>query len=99
MALLFLIAGILFFTAAVRGGTAPHDLLGIIQSDFTGPKNFFIWALAVGGVLGLQYIPGMRRISYALFVLIMIALVLSHADASGGNVITKFFDQIKATQS
>jgi hypothetical protein len=98
MALLFLIAGILFFAAAYQGGTAPHDLITTIKDDFTGPGNFFIWALAVGGVLGLQYVPGMKRISYALFGLIMVALILSHSNKGGENIITKFFDQLKATQ-
>lgn len=96
MALLFLIAGVLFFAAAINNKT--DALITTIKGDFTGPKNFFIWALAIGGVLGLQYIPGMRRISYALFVLVMLSLVLSHSDTSGNNIITKFFDQIKATQ-
>lgn len=98
MALLFLIAGILFFTAAVRGGDAPKELIGIIQDDFTGPKNFFVWALAVGAVLGLQYVPKMRPIAYALFCLVILALILSHSDKQGGNVITKFFDQIRMTE-
>jgi hypothetical protein len=98
MGLMFLIAGVLFFTAAVRGPEATKELLSILQDDFTGPKNFFVWALAVGAVAGLGYIPKMRPLANALFVLVILALILAHSDKSGKNFITQFFAQIRSTE-
>lgn len=98
MAILFLIAGVLFFVAAVRGGDAPKELVGILRDDFTGPNNFFAWALAIGVVAGLRYVPGLARLSTALFVLVILALVLAHSDRTGKNFITEFFKQIRATE-
>lgn len=98
MGLMFLIAGVLFFVAAVRGKEATDELIGILQDDFTGPRNFFVWALAVGAVAGLGYIPKLKPLSTALFVLVILALILSHSDKSGRNFITEFFRQIRATE-
>jgi hypothetical protein len=98
MALMFLIAGILFFTAAFRGDAATKELLDTIKADFTGPKNFFVWALAVGFVLGLGKIPALKPLSNALFVLVILALILAHSDKTGKNFITQFFAQIRSTE-
>lgn len=96
--MVFLIAGILFFVAAVRGDEAPSELIETIRDDFTGPKNFFVWALAVGAVVGFGYIPKMKPLSNAMFVLVIIALILAHSDKTGKNFITEFFRQIRATE-
>lgn len=98
MPLMFLIAGILFFVAAIRGKDQTDMLVKTIKDDFTGPKNFFVWALAVGFVVGLGYIPKMKPLSNALFVLVIVALILSHSDKSGNNFVTLFFKQIRATE-
>ena len=98
MALMFLIAGILFFVAAVRGKEATDELIGTFQDDFTGPRNFFVWALAVGAVVGLGYVPKLKPLSNALFALVLLALILAHSDKSGKNFITEFFRQIRATE-
>lgn len=96
--MMFLIAGILFFVSAVRGGTAPAELVAILRDDFTGPNNFFVWALSLGAVAGLGYVPKMKPLSNALFVLVIIALVLAHSNRTGENFITQFFKQIRATE-
>ena len=98
MALMFLIAGILFFVAAIRGKDATHELVTTIQDDFTGPNNFFVWALAVGAVASIGYVPKLRPLSVALFVLVILALILAHSDKSGNNFVTEFFRQIRATE-
>jgi hypothetical protein len=98
MGLLFLIAGVLFFTAAYRGGDAPTKLTGILKSDFTGPNNFFVWALALGAVAGIGYIPKLRPLANALFVLVLLALILAHSNKNGDNFVTLFFKQIRSTE-
>lgn len=98
MALMFLIAGILFFVAAVRGKEATDELIETLKADFTGPRNFFVWSLAVGAVVGVGYIPKLKPLSNALFVLVLLALILAHSDRTGKNFITEFFAQIRASE-
>lgn len=98
MALMFLIAGVLFFVAAVRGKEASAELVDTLRGDFTGPGNFIVWSLAVGCVAGLGYIPKMRPLANALFVLVIVALILSHSDKSGKNFVTEFFKQLRSTE-
>lgn len=93
MPLMLLIVGVLFLVAAIRGNNEVTTLTGILRDDFTGPSNFFTWALAVGTVAGLQYIPRLRPLSYALLGLVFIALILSHKQG-GSNVIVKFFNTL-----
>lgn len=98
MAFAFLLAGILFFVAAYRGKDSTDELLAILKADFTGPDNFFVWALAIGVVVALGYLPKMRPLSNALFVLVIVAIILAHSNSSGDNFVTKFFKQIRATE-
>lgn len=98
MAFAFLLAGVVFFIAAYRGKEATDELLAILKDDFTGPNNFFVWCLAIGAVVSLGYVPKMRPLSNALFVLVIVAIVLAHSDKSGRNFVTDFFKQIRATE-
>lgn len=98
MPLMFLIAGVLFFVAAIRGKEATSELIDTLRDDFTGPGNFFVWALAVGCVAGLGYVPKLKPLSNALFVLVILALILAHSNKSGKNFVTEFFRQIRATE-
>lgn len=98
MGFAFLLAGILFFVAAYRGKESTDELMAIFKADFTGPDNFFVWALAIGTVVAFGYIPKMRPLSNALFVLILLAIILAHSDKSGKNFVTEFFRQIRLTE-
>jgi len=45
MALAFIVIGIVFLAAAIRGTQA--DLFDVLKDDFTGPNNFLYWGLAL----------------------------------------------------
>lgn len=93
MPLVLLIVGVLFLVAAIRGNAEVTILTNTLKGDFTGPNNFLQWALAVGAVAGLQYVPRLRPLSYALMGLVFLALILSHKQG-GSNVIVKFFNTL-----
>lgn len=93
MPLVLLIVGVLFLVAAIRGNDEVKTLTDTLKGDFTGPNNFLQWALAVGAVAGLQYVPRLRPLSYALMGLVFLALILSHKQG-GSNVIVKFFNTL-----
>jgi hypothetical protein len=49
-----------------------------LKSDFTGDKNFIMYAAALGGVGALGYINALRTFSHYFMALILISLVLSN---------------------
>lgn len=98
MPLLFLIVGVLFLVPAVRGEEETKKLLALLRSDFIGPNNFLVWALAIGTVAGLGYVPKMRPLSNALLVLIFVSMILIKRDADGVNFFTSFYNQIRSTE-
>lgn len=98
MPLLFLIVGTLFLVAAVRGEDQTRKLLDLFKSDFVGPNNFLVWALAIGAVAGIGYIPKMKPLSNIFLALIFIVLLLVRKDASGQDFISSFFRQVRATE-
>lgn len=99
MPLLFLIVGCLFLVAAVRGEDQTRKLLDLLKSDFMGPNNFLVWALAIGSVAGVGYVPKMKPFSNVFLALIFIVLLLVKKDTSGQDFITSFFRQVRATES
>lgn len=98
MPLLFLIVGVLFLVAAVRGKEQTDKLLRLFRSDFVGPQNFLVWALAIGSVAGLGYVPKLKPFSNAFLVLIFIVLILVKKDSTGQDFFTSFFRQVRATE-
>lgn len=98
MPMFLLIVGAIFLIASVRGEDETAKLLALIKGDFTGPNNFFFWAIAIYGVGALGYVPELRPLSRAFVALVIIRLLLSHADGAG-NFFTKFMEQISATQT
>lgn len=98
MPLLFLIVGTLFLVAAVRGEEQTNKLLALLRSDFVGPQNFLVWALAIGSVAGLGYIPRLKPFSNVFLALIFIVIILVRKDATGQDFFTSFFRQVRATE-
>ena len=92
MAFAFLFAGVLMVVAAVRG--TYRDLATLIRNDFTGPGNFFLWAVAVMGVGAVGYIPAFRKISAAFLAAILLGLFLAKASPKGTG--GGFFAQLQA---
>lgn len=98
MPLLFLIVGALFLVASVRGEDQTRKLLDLFKSDFVGPNNFIVWALAIGTVAGIGYIPKMKPFSNVFLVLIFVVLLLVKKDAGGKDFLSSFFTQIRSTE-
>lgn len=97
MALFLLIVGLVFLVPSVRGKDATTQLTTLVKSDFTGPNNFFVWAIAIGFIAALGSIQSMRKLSNAFLVLVLVALIIQNSKA-GNNPIVAFFNQIKSTQ-
>lgn len=98
MPLLFLIVGALFLVAAVRGKEQTDELMRLIRSDFTGPGNFLVWALAIGSVAAVGYVPKAKPLSNAFVALIFVVLILVKKDADGQDFFTSFFRQVRTTE-
>lgn len=86
MPLALLLVGIVLVVAGVRNTVEP--LGDLLKSDFTGPGNFSTWivALVLAGAIG--WIPGLRPLSTAFIVLILVSILLQ----SGSG----FFDQFNS---
>lgn len=74
MPLAFLFIGILFLVAAVRGKQT--QLFGLLKKDFTGPKNFFYWIIAIWLIAALGNIKELRPLSNMFLVLVVLVLLL-----------------------
>lgn len=78
MPLIFLLVGIVLLVVAVRGKTAPTDLITLLKSDFTGQNNFGIWVLAIFGIGALGYVSGLKPIANAFLLLVVVVILLSN---------------------
>lgn len=97
MPLFLLIVGVLFLVAAIRGPEATDTLLKTLRSDFTGPNNFLVWALALGGLAGLGYVKALKPFSDSFLGLVILVLVLTKG-RDGKDFISSFISQIRATE-
>ena len=84
--------GILFIVAGMRGTTS--QLFTLLKGDFTGPNNFFFWALAILMVGSLGYIKKVQPFSDAFIALIIVVLFLTHK-----GFFDKFMQEVNATQT
>lgn len=99
MPLALLFFGVVFLTAAVRGnkcnGEQCADLLfRTLKDDFTGPNNFFIWAIAFFIIGAVGYYKPLKPLSNAFLGLVIVALFFANR-----GFFTKFMDQVKGTES
>lgn len=98
MALFILWFGVLFLVATVRGKEQMDKLTGLLRDDFTGPNNFFVWMLAIGGIAAIGYAGQLRKFSNLLLCLVFLVLVLKKKGPNGESLITSFFNQIRSTE-
>ena len=63
MPLFFLFFGTLLLVATIRGKDQTDKLFALLKSDFTGPNNYFVWALAIGAISALGYAKPLRVFS------------------------------------
>lgn len=97
MPLAFLAIGAVFLVAAVRGTVsdgpkATPGLISLLKGDFTGPRNFFVWIIALYLVGAIGYIPGFKPVANAMLALVILMLFISNR-----GVIAQFNQQIGAT--
>jgi len=98
MPLLFLIVGVLFLVAAIRGPEQTNKLLATIRSDFTGPNNFLVWAVAIGGISAVGYWGKARRFSDLFLALVFVVLILTKRGTDGKDFLSSFISQIRSTE-
>jgi hypothetical protein len=98
MPIAFILIGVLFLTAAVRGtlftANNQEGLLPLLEGDFAGPNNFLLWIVAIWVIGALGYIPGFKPISNAFLTLVLIVIFLSNK-----GFFSQFQSAINQTQS
>ena len=82
--------GILFLTAGVRN--TQGDLFSLLKGDFTGPRNFLYWIVALFFVGLIGYIPKLKPLSTAFIVLLLLVMFLAN-----GGFFEKFQEAIEHT--
>ena len=92
MPFVFLITGLLFIVAGVRGKSS--DLLTLLKGDFTGSNNFIYWFISILVVGAIGYIKDLQALSRAFLVLVIIVLLL-HEDKNGQGFFTEFQAAVK----
>lgn len=86
MPFVLLALGIMFFVIAIQG--TQGALFTLLKSEFTGPNNFLVWALAIL-LLGLAgYIKTVRPVTNAFLGLVFLVLILTNG--------TGFFSRLNA---
>lgn len=89
MPFVFIIVGLLFIIAAVRGESG--SLVTLIKGDFTGSDNFIYWFLSILVVGAVGYIKDLQGLSRAFLVLLIVVLLLNK-----NNQGVSFFNQFES---
>lgn len=97
MILVILFIGILFVSAASRDKTP--ELIAVVKDDFTGKDNFFVWALAIGGLYSLGYIKPLAKFSSYFVILVLIAVIVRRKDENGDTFFISFANQLRSTEN
>lgn len=98
MGLFFLVFGLLFMVAAVRGKEQTDKLTGLLKDDFTGPGNFFLWAISIGGIAAVGYFRQARQFSNLALGLVFLVLIITKKGSDGKDFLTSFIDQLRSTE-
>lgn len=98
MPLFFGVIGIVLIICAINNtlGNGQDGLVDLVKKDFTGQNNFLTWILAICIAGAFGYIPKMKPVSYAFFVLIFVSIILANQKQSGqGGVFANLFSAIQ----
>ena len=98
MGIFFLVFGIMFLVASIRGKDETGKLLQLLRSDFTGPGNFFLWAISLGGIAAIGYWQQARKFSNLALGLIFIVLIITKKSSDGKDFLTTFIDHLRSTE-
>lgn len=85
MPLVLIGSGLILVLVGLNNGSA--KLYQLLANDFTGPKNFVYWFLAILILGALGYIPTLEKLSRLFLILVLVVLFLDN----GG-----FFSQFQA---
>lgn len=91
MPFVLIFVGLLLTVAGVRN--KQKDLYNLILGDFTGPNNFFYWAVAVIAIGSLGYIEQLKQFATA-FLCLLLAVLLLQKDAGFFTKLTQAFSEI-----
>lgn len=86
MPFIFLGLGLLFFVVAVRG--THGDFFALLKSEFTGPNNFVVWAMAFVMIGAVGFWKPARPVAVGFIILLFLVLVLTQG--------VGFFDKFNA---
>lgn len=103
MPLFLLFFGALLLVASIRDANAGDSqqitkLTQLLKSDFTGPNNFFIWIIAIGGIAAIGYAKPLKTFSNLFLALIFIVMVLVKKGPNGQDLLSSFIAQIRSTE-
>jgi hypothetical protein len=90
--LAFLLIGIIFLVAAVRG--LHRELFAALKSDFTGPNNFIYWVVSLWAIVAIGYFKPLRPVSNGFLALVVLVLLLQNR-----GFFDKFMAQIRETET
>lgn len=95
MPFVLLFIGVLLVTVAIRDQQQPF--VALLGDEFSGPRNFLYWVVALIVIGSIGYIPKAKPVANAMLALIIIVLFLKRGDpsqATGG-----VFQQLQAALS
>lgn len=92
MPFFFILIGFGLLVVGYRG--SQKDLFALLQKDFSGPGNFFVFALGIFVVGLVGYVPKLKGLSNAFMGLIIVVMILSNK-----GFFNSFMAQVQGTQN
>ena len=74
MPFVLIILGALMTTVGVKG--TQGQLITLLKGDLTGSNNFVDWLVSILVIGAIGYVPGLKKISDGLLILVLLVLVL-----------------------
>ena len=96
MPVFLLIIAVIFLVAAIRGNQ--NDLINLLRDDFSGQNNFILWVLAIVVIVGLGSFKAIKPLSDAFLGLVILVIIVANYK-KGGDIMSKFINQVKAGTS
>lgn len=82
-----IVIGAIFLAVSVNNKT--REFQSILQSDFTGERNYFAWIVAMFAIGAIGIVRELRPVSDGLLVLVILVLILSPSQSG-------FFNRLDA---
>lgn len=98
MPLFFIVVGLMFLVAVIRGKDQTDKLLALLRGDVTGPNNYLTWALSLGGLAAIGYWKQARTFSNLFLALVFIVIIFTKKGSDGRDFLSSFIYQIRSTE-